>query len=227
MNEAHKRFHDWLTAGAEGDPPRDVAVHASVCGGCQASIDALDQLSGVNTGLASMPVEPIGRERGRLAVAGRLAGATVVLAGAAILGVEVSQLIGISHPGGGVAQASPTPNQNVLGGTSSSQPSSVPTAGPQGTSRETLTPLGTPYPTHPHLGPTPIPHGSAAPTPAASTAPSSSSTPSVAPSDTPVPTAVPTDTPSPTPIATPAPTPVPTDTPTPTPTDTPAPSPSV
>jgi hypothetical protein len=226
MNEAHKRFQDWLIAGAEGDPPRDVAVHASVCAACQRSIDALDLLAGVNTGLASMPAEPIGRERGRLAVAGRLAGATAVLFSAAILGVGVSQLIGLSqHPNSGVAQASPTPDQNVLGGTATAQPSGDASAGAQVTSRETLTPLGTPIPTHPHPMVTPIPWLSAAPTPGASTAPSFSPVASTMPSDTPAPTAAPTDTPAPNPTPTPAPTP--TDTPAPTPTDTPAPSPSV
>jgi hypothetical protein len=215
MNEAHQRFHDWLTAGGEGDPPRDVAVHASVCSGCQRSIDAIDLLAGVNTGLASMPAEPIGREHGRLALAGRLIGATAVIIGATILGVGVSQLIGSQHPSGGVAQASPTPGQDVLGGTSSSHPSSEATAGADVTPRETLTPLGTPSPGHPHTGVTPIPWRSAAPTLAATNAPSFSPIPTAAPSDTPTPTAVPTDTPSPT--DSPTPTPIPTVTPPPPP----------
>ena len=229
MNEAHRRFHAWLIAGAEGDPPRDVAVHASVCAGCQRSIDALDLLAGVNTGLASMPAEPIGRERGRLAVAGRLAGATAVLFSAAILGVGVSQLIGVQHHNGGVAQASNTPDQNVLGGTSTAQPSGDASAGARVTPQETLTPLGTPIPTHPYPGVTPIPWRSVAPTPAASTAPSFSPVQSTMPSDTPAATPVGTaiPIPTPTPIPTPVPTPVPTDTPSPTPADTPTPAPSV
>ena len=202
MNEAHKRFQDWLTAGAEGDPPRDVAVHASVCAGCQRSIDALDLLAGVNTGLASMPAEPIGRERGRLAVAGRLAGATAVLFSAAILGVGVSQLIGGQHHNGGVAQASNTPDQNVLGGTSTAQPSGDASAGARVTPQETLTPLGTPIPTHPYPGVTPIPWRSVAPTPAASTAPSFSPVQSTMPSDTPSPT--PSASPSTSPSASPS-----------------------
>ena len=197
MNEAHRRFHAWLIAGAEGDPPRDLAVHASVCAGCQRSIDALDLLAGVNTGLASMPAEPIGRERGRLAVAGRLAGATAVLFSAAILGVGGSQLIGMSrHTNGGVAQASSTPNQNVLGGTATAQPTPEATATPLATPRETLTPLATQVPTKMPPVVTPIPRLTPMPTtvPTPSPLPSIVSTPSPSESVGATPTAAPSPT---------------------------------
>jgi hypothetical protein len=221
MNEAHRRFHDWLTAGAEGDPPRDVAVHAAFCSGCRQAMDALDLLATVNTGLASVPAEPAGREHGGLALAGRLIGATAVLFSAAILGVGVSQLIGTSHPGGPVAQASPSADQNVLGGTATAQPSPEAPPAPGGTPLETLAPLVTPEPTRPHplVTPIPIPRTSAAPIPASSMAPTGTPIPTVAPTDTPSPTVAPTDTPSP------SPTPSPTSSPTP-PADTPTPSPS-
>ena len=125
MNEAHERFQDWLTSGAEGDPPRDLAVHASVCDGCRQSIAALDRLASINPGLAGMPAEPTGSERGRLALAGRVLAATAVLFCAGILGVGASQLIGVQRHGGPVAHASPTPNQNVLGQTATPQPSAA------------------------------------------------------------------------------------------------------
>jgi hypothetical protein len=206
MNEGHQRFQDWLTAGAEGDPPRDLAVHASVCAICQQSISALDHLSVVNTGLASMPGQPTGRERSRLVMAGRLAGATAVLFGAAILGVGVSQLIGVSRPGGPVAQAtaSPNTNQGVLGGTATPQPS--PSAEPTpSVAQETLTPLGTPLPTHAPVV-TPVPRRTPAPTPFSTPA----GTPLPTPIATPTPIETPIPTPVPTPVLTPVPTPVPT-----------------
>jgi hypothetical protein len=216
MNEAHRRFREWLTGGAEGDPPRDVAVHASVCAECNSWIAALDLLSVVDTGRASMPAEPVGREHSRLVVGVRLVGATVVLFSAAILGVGVSQLIGVSHTNGPVAQASPTPDQNVLGETATpqaSQPSTVPT--PQ----ETLTPLGTPFPTPSPFGASPW----ATPYPwiyLPTPYPTPLATPIVQP--TPIPTAPPPPPPTATPVPVPTATPIPTATPVPT--DTPLPS---
>ncbi|HEV8251816.1 MAG TPA: hypothetical protein VGQ66_00385 [Candidatus Limnocylindria bacterium] len=178
MNEAHQRFHDWLSAGAEGDPPRDVAVHASVCAGCRRSIAALDLLAIVNPGLASMPAEPTGRERSRLVVAGRLAGAIAVLFSAAILGVGVSQLVGVSPTNGPVALASSTPEQSVMGAVATPQPTPEPTPSqPQ----ETLTPLGTPAPVYHPPAATPIPIRTPPPTPIPTpiATPSPSPTPSV------------------------------------------------
>jgi hypothetical protein len=211
MNETHRRFREWLTNGAEGDPPRDVAVHASVCAECSSWIAALDLLSVVDTGKASMPAVPVGRERGRLAMAVRLVGATAVMFSAAILGVGVSQLIGVSHTNGPVAQASPTPDQNVLGETATpqaSQPSTAPT--PQ----ETLTPLGTPFPTQALPDATPFPYWTFIPTPYP--------TPFVQPTPSPTapPPPPPTATPSPPPTATPTASPIVTATPAPT--DTPS-----
>jgi hypothetical protein len=197
MNEAHGRFHDWLTSGAEGDPPRDLAVHASVCDGCRQSIAAFDRLASINPGLANMPAEPTGSERGRLALAGRLGAATAVLFSAAILGVGVSQLIGIERHDGPVAQASSTPDQNVLGQTATPQPSL------EASEPESLTPLGTPIPTaRPGPGPTAIPLRTPRPIPTAIP------TPVVLPSVTPIPSdsATPAPTATPDPTATPLPT---------------------
>jgi hypothetical protein len=202
VNEAHQRFLEWLTAGAEGDPARDVAVHASVCTECRRSIAALDLLAMVNPGRASMPAEPLGREYGRLVVAGRLTGATAVLFSAAILGVGVSQLIGVSHPNGPVAQASQTPEQNVLAQTATpeaSQPSALPSP-----PEETLTPLGSPEPTAQPPAATPRPFFPPPPTPVPTAVPTA--IPSAVPSGTPLPTESPPPTPAPT--ATPEPTPV-------------------
>ena len=211
MNEPHGRFREWLAAGAEGDPPRDLAVHASVCAECSRWIGALDLLAVVDTGLADMPVEPMGRERGRLTMAVRLVGATAILFSAAILGVGVSQLIGVSHTNGPVAQASSTPNQNVLGETATPQASQPTTASK--TPQETLTPLGTPLatPSYPATAaPTPFPYWTFIPTPF----PTPGSTPSGLPSATPAPSQPPLPTATPTPSATATATPA-TATPTP------------
>jgi hypothetical protein len=206
VNEAHQRFREWLTAGAEGDPPRDVAVHASVCTECRRSIAALDLLAMVNPGVASMPAEPTGRERGRLAMAGRLVGATAVLFSAATLGVGVSQLIGVSHPNSPVAQASPSPDQNVLGAIATQQPSegATPTLPP-----ETLTPFDTPPPIQgpPPPAATPRPFVPPAPTPKPTPMPTAVATPIPSASDvpTPIPSASDVPTPTPEPTASPAP----------------------
>jgi hypothetical protein len=193
VNEPHQRFHDWLTAGADGEPPRDAALHASVCAACHQSIAALDLLAMVNTGLAPMPAEPTGREFGRLVMVGRLMGATAVLFSAAILGVGVSQLVGVSPGGGPVAQVSPTPEQSVLAQTATPQPTeAAPTPSP--TAQETLTPLGTPVPTRATPGVTPIPW-QPLPTPIPTAVPTA-----------PPPTPIPTDTPLPSVSATPTPT---------------------
>ena len=197
MNEAHQRFHDWLTGGADGDPPRDAAVHASVCAGCHQSIDALDRLALVNTGLAAMPAQPTGREHGRLAMAGRLIGATAVLFSAAILGVGVSQLIGVSHPNGAVARATPTPSldQGVLGATATPLPTATEAGPTPSLAQETLTPLGTPVPTHAPPAATPRPIRTAPPTPIP-TAPPPPPTPIPSESGTPIPSESATPTPT-------------------------------
>jgi hypothetical protein len=209
VNEAHQRFHDWLTGGADGDPPRDVAVHASVCAGCRQSMEALDLLGVVNTGLAAMPVQPTGREHSPLVMAGRLLGATAVLLIAGVLGVGVSQLIGVSRGGGPAAELIPTPEQSVLAETAtprSSQPEPSPSP-----PVETLTPLGTPVPTHAPPVATRIPRPTLAPTPLPTIVPTPVATDTPVPSETPLPTAIPTPTPvPPTPVPpTPTPTPVP------------------
>jgi outer membrane biosynthesis protein TonB len=200
MNEAHERFQEWLTAGAEGDPPRDVAVHASVCPVCSQSIAALDLLAVVDPGLAAMPAPPIGAERGRMALAGRLVGATAVLFAAAMLGVGVSGLIGVSRTGGPVAQSSRSPEQSVLAGTATPEPTPEPTPSP---SQETLSPLATPAPTTRPPVATPRPYVPPPPTPI----PTAVATPVPLPSDTPLPTDTATPVPSETPVPTPTPIP--------------------
>lgn len=184
MTDPHERFHLWLTAGAEGDPPRDLAVHASVCPGCRQSIAALDLLANVDPKRAAMPPAAAATERRGLLRAGRLtpAAAGIVL-GAVILGIGASQLIAIAWTGTArsTATISPTPAQTVLGSEATAQPSKPsPTL-----TAQTLTPLTSPSPT-----PQPTPRPTARPSPRPT-----------APASTPIPTPIPTATP----IATTAP----------------------
>lgn len=220
MNDAHGWFQAWLTAGADGDPPRNVAVHASVCAACRQSMAAMDLLTIVDPGLAGMPSPAPVIARSGLAHPGRLAGAAAgVVFSAVILGIGASQLIALSrdNQGGPIAHASQTPAQGVLGGAHTPEPttSSLPAFA------ESLTPLATPEPT-------PRPGGSSA-TPRPSPSPTSNPTltPSPGPTAPPTPlstaTLPPLPTEMPTPIPTEMPTPVPTPVPIPVPTPTPAP----
>ncbi len=188
MSEPHERFTAWLLAGAEGDPPRDLAVHASVCPACRASIAAFDRLDLVDPGAAPIPARTGPVSRGVLVRAGRAAGAAVgVIIAATVLGVGGWQLIDAARggPGGGIAQATQTPDQNVLGGS--------------GTPGATVSQGGTPSSV--------AASASAVPTAISSTQPPA---PTVRPPVTPHPTvratSVPTDTPTPTPTPPPAPT---------------------
>ena len=58
MDDLHDRFDDWLAAGAEGEPPRDLAVHASGCDACLRSLAAVDSLQAIDIGEAPLP--PLG-----------------------------------------------------------------------------------------------------------------------------------------------------------------------
>ena len=195
MNEAHRRFSEWLTAGPEGDPPRDLAVHASVCVACRRSIAAIDLLALVDPGLAAMPMAPATAQRSGLLRAARLGGAAAgVMLGAVIVGAGVSQLIGQSDVGGPIAVASQTPAQGVLDSTATPRPT---VARVTPTPDETLTPLGTATPRPlPGRGATPTPRQSASPTPSPTAAPTDTPTP--VPTDSPTPSQAPSPTPSPT-----------------------------
>ena len=68
--DPHRRFAEWLETNSDEDPPRDLAVHAAVCPGCQRQIAAIDMLTEVDTTLAGIPqVQP--PSAGRLAGDGR------------------------------------------------------------------------------------------------------------------------------------------------------------
>lgn len=207
MTDLHERFAAWVVGGAEGDPPRDLALHASGCARCLAVAGALDSLRRVDVGGAAEPPsvpaargEPVGRRVGR-AIAGL---ATIAFTGAAI--VVATGVLRPPPASIGSLAATPTPfAQEVLGQTPESptpapDESGTPTAepSPSGDPSEPTAPA-TAVPTPaPILTPVPTPRPSPAPTPAP--VPTSNATPSPAP--TPVPTATPTTPPRPTPTPT-------------------------
>ncbi|MEX1072384.1 MAG: fibronectin type III domain-containing protein [Chloroflexota bacterium] len=218
MTEAHDRFREWLAAGAEGEPARDLAVHASVCAACRQSMAALDLLTIVDPGRAGGPSTEFVSARAGLAGAGRLTTAIAgAVLGAVIVGIGASQLIALtrSGPGGPVAQASTTPDQGLLGatqtpGTTDPVPSGNESPGIELTPASTAGPAG--------ATPRPTPRSTPGSTPGSTAVPTSSATPSPGSSASSSPSSAPTPTPTPTP--TPVPTPVPTPTPTPTPAPT-------
>lgn len=201
--DLHHRFGAWLRAGAAGDPPRDVALHAAHCPGCRRAMAATDLLLLIDTGRAPLPpsrmaVAPRAPLIGRRLLASVAAG-IVVLAVGAWAGISALPPDGI-----GAGTGSETPDQEVLGGvlastsaepSTASQPASSPT--PQASSvaaspstegaSATAAPQVPPPPTQPGIqSPAPTTRLTATPRPTRSPSP----VPTLAP--TPVPTPEPT-----------------------------------
>ena len=229
--DPHLRFDPWLLAGARGEPPRDLALHASLCTACTARISALDMLAAVDPGRAAQPPSlanaprPVRalRRAGRFAAA--LAGATLVVALVGLAGWRLVELRGL--PERVDANAGQTPGQAVLGGTGESSETANPeasvasptdaaaTASPTQTAGATAQPPPPPVTRPVATAPPATPRPSVSASPSASVAPSASATPTPVGSATPAPSG--SETPSPSPTATPAPTETPTPEPTPTP----------
>jgi hypothetical protein len=197
--DPHGRFAAWLLADADEDPPRDLAVHASLCTDCQLEIAAFDMLTGIDLSRAGMPPPRALARTSRLGTAGRVAVAVSGAAAVAAIGVGSWRL---AEAGGlGAGPASEPPTQAVLGNTGhpESLPAQSPSTGNPATSEESA---------H-SSSPSPSDAASAgsgvvplAPPPAATPRPTT------APSKTPRPSIiVATPTPAPTPQVTPSPVP--------------------
>jgi Fibronectin type III domain len=113
MTDSHHLLDAWLIEGAVGDPPRELAVHASVCDSCARRLGAFDSLAGVDVGAAGSP-PPI-RPPTRVAVAMAWARLGTAVAGTVVAGILIvfgaTQLVGFMGtlspaPSGGVAVAS-------------------------------------------------------------------------------------------------------------------------
>ena len=210
--DLHHRFDAWLRAGAAGDPPRDVALHAANCPACRRATAALDLLPLVDTGRAPLPPSrPVASPAGlrvRPRVVASVAATFVVVAAGAWVGINALTPAGI-----GSGTGDETPDQEVLGGVLASgsatpSPAASPlpdSPTPEATSASaspsadgasaTAAPQVPPPPTHASFAAaTPTPAGQATPRP--TQAPTAAPTPSPA-TPTPVPTASPTDTPLP------------------------------
>ena len=207
--DPHRRFAEWLLATSDEDPPRDLAVHASVCADCQRQIAALDMLTGIELAGAGIPPLHTGPMERRMGATGRVAVAMGGVVAVAAIGVGSWRLVEVSGIG---APASESPTQAVLGNTgqpvatmepsvsvamsvaAAPSASPAPRATPQVVSTPGVTPVTLP------------PAATVRPTSAPTSAPTRTPRPTPAPS-TPTPTATPTPTTPPTPTATPSPTP--------------------
>jgi hypothetical protein len=216
MIDLHTQLDAWLADGAHGDPPREIAVHASVCERCTASLGAFDALALIDVGSAGSPPPLAARSPLRVGMAWARVGTAVtatVLAGL-IVGFGIAQLARPGPPAGPAGQPEGTELAGLFmpsgGATQAHQPSdsSTPGEAPTATGPETPLPGVTP-------GPQPPPPPGATPRP-----------PTPRPSATAVPTVPPTPSPTPTDSPTPSPEPTPTPTPEPSPTPTPTPAPS-
>jgi len=185
VNDPHARFQAWLLAGADNEPQRDLALHATVCDACRDAITAFDRLAAIDPGLAGFPppyagAAPIARPLRVVRLTGAVAGVGLL---AVVVGLGFGQLFGA---GGGIAAASATPEDGVLGGAITPQPTATGAATPGPSGDTTVQPSVTasePFPT-PVPQPTPVP---ATPRPT----PRPTAVPTLAPTAAPSPTAVP------------------------------------
>lgn len=208
-DDPHRRFTAWLLAATDDDPPRDLAVHASLCSSCQLEIAAFDMLTAVDLSRAGMPpLRALAASRGRLGTAGRVA---MAVSGAAAVAAIVGGGWRLAEDGGlGAGPATEAPTQAVLGNTGHPEttPIASPSAGATGsTAKFSRSPSPSPAATS---GTVPLPPPPA-PTARPTTAPTKTPRPSII---------ISSPTPVPTPAITPAPSP--SDTPTPEPSQSPA-----
>jgi len=214
MTDSHAQLEAWLVDGAMGDPPREIAVHATLCESCTARLGAFDALAVIDVGAAGSPPPLVAPTRLRVGVAWARRGTAVagtVLAGILVV-LGVSQLVGLSgrptgEPEGtklaGLSTSSdhggPAPSQREL---SSIGPDAVetPTSSVPATAQPGFTPGPLPsQPAGPPPPPTPRPSAPAAPTPTpvpTTPPPSPTDSPSESPSVTPTPSPSPSETPS-------------------------------
>lgn len=210
--DLHARFDDWLADGAEGEPPRDLALHASACDGCLRAVAVVESLQAVRVGAAELP--PLRFVAGwprPFRVARMAVGPIAVVLLALSVGIGAS---GLLRTAPAAEEPVPTPTaEGVLAGRPTAEatdPSASPSPTPSPTETPTPSPSATATPSpDPTVAPVPPAPRTAAPLPPPPQ-------PTAAP-PTPAPTEVPTAPPIP-----PPPTPTPSPSPTPSPTDTPS-----
>jgi hypothetical protein len=219
MIDLHTQLDAWLADGAVGDPPREIAVHASVCERCTASLGAFDALALIDVGSAGSPPPLAARSRLWVGMAWARMGTAVtatVLAGL-IVGFGIAQLVGSGGQAGGppgepegtelaglfMASTDGSPRSSTDGTT----PDEAPTAPGPETPSPGVTPAPQPPPPPPGATPrppTPRPSATSAPAPPT---PEPTLSPGPPPTESPSPSPEPTAEPTPTPIPEPTPTP--------------------
>lgn len=205
--DPHQRFAEWLATGADEDPPRDLAVHAAVCAGCQQRIAGLDMLTAIDPALAGIPpLRPVPAS-GWLLTNGRAAVMVGGMAALLAVGLGSWRLIQASSPLGPAVES---PTQAVLGGTGVPEPTpsarasvvpttvdQTPSGAPPAQDPTAAPPSAIPQPPPPEVQPTPKPTkrqtATARPSPTPTPPP-----PAPTASPTPPPTAEPTPEPTPT-----------------------------
>jgi hypothetical protein len=224
--DLHERFVDWLADGAEGEPPRDLALHASSCEDCMRAVAAIESLRAIDVGAAPLPsFRRVAQGRPRPFGIARVAvGGLAVILLAASIAIGASGFFRATPP----ADEPPASAEGVLAGVPSNDstdrratdtptpsPSASPTPSPSPTDSPSLdeATAAPPPPAPPTAAPQPP--GTAAPQPPRTAAPQPPA-PTVAPATpappppTPAPTA-PSTVPSPsapTPIPSPSPPPI-------------------
>lgn len=219
--DLHARLEDWIVGGAEGDPPRDVALHASTCDECLRLIAAFESLVAIDVGAAPpAPAWRVAVTAGPRTGAVRLAvgGVAAVLLVASALAGAPGGIFGSPTPPVAVETSAPFIGGDVLSGVPTARPTSE-ASDPSPTPRRTERPSPTTgQPTNGEAAPAPsFPPAIAPPIPAATAAPIVTPVPTVAPTAAPTaPPPPPPPTPTfPPPTPTPEPTIVPTLPPTP------------
>lgn len=195
--DLHDRFADWLTAGAEGEPPRDLALHASGCDACLRSVAALDSLLAIDIGDAPLPpLRTVAEDTNRIPQMLRFAAGVIAVV---LLGTSVAiGATGLLRP----AEAGPEPNlqsprEDELAGEPTTPTPELATVAP--IESETVSPTPTPSASETVVAdataapiqapaprtPTPQPPGAAAPQPPGTPQPTAPpSTPTAAPTAT-------------------------------------------
>jgi hypothetical protein len=112
--DAHDRFLAWLVSGASGNPPRDAALHASVCPDCALQLGAFDLLTEIDTRRAGLPPSRVGVVRNPWLRAARAAGgASGVAMVAVVAGVALGSALQVTPTATGPSESTV---QEVLGG---------------------------------------------------------------------------------------------------------------
>ena len=85
--DPHHLLEAWLVEGADGDPPREVAVHAAVCASCARRLGAFDALALLDVAAAGSP-RPLAA-RSRIVIGLEWARVGAAIAGTVVAGIIV------------------------------------------------------------------------------------------------------------------------------------------